>query len=445
LSKSISGVNGVGIEFSRIIQDAPFGIIGVGNNITQLAGSFSNLQKQTGSASKALKLSLASIVSPANLVVLGVSAVTTALTLYAQSAKDTKSPINELKEAQDDFNESLKETDRLLGADVLNQFLKEVGLVEQQNIGGRLLDVPTFQSAAEVVDKLSGKISNLRKGELDLLAKFLQTEVSEAFRDIANAENELSVQLAEKDLELYQGVLVKINEQLAFYKTNAEGSTKATKDQLDAFTDTRWQEAIDNQERLNRALGGLTGNEGSQNQGLPFVDLGDTPPIQEIADVYEDNLDRIGFKVSELSNAFTGLGSLIGNAFNNTGLGTFVGEFLRFASQLVAANFKISTANAVTAATSSAAASGPGAIFTLPAFIAGAIGLVASAFSSLGGGSSPSIGSSGVGGGSAQNFGGAGLESSLLASGLTVGGTIEIDGTKLLIALQNAEKKRNRG
>jgi hypothetical protein len=32
-----------------------------------------------------------------------------------------------------------------------------------------------------------------------------------------------------------------------------------------------------------------------------------------------------------------------------------------------------------------------------------------------------------------------------VASGIDVGGTIEIDGTKILIALQNAEKKRNRG
>ena len=45
LAKATSSYNSVGIDFARIIQDAPFGIIGVGNNITQLAGSFQNLGK----------------------------------------------------------------------------------------------------------------------------------------------------------------------------------------------------------------------------------------------------------------------------------------------------------------------------------------------------------------------------------------------------------------
>ena len=40
LTKATSNYNAVGVNFSRLIQDAPFGIIGVGNNITALAESF---------------------------------------------------------------------------------------------------------------------------------------------------------------------------------------------------------------------------------------------------------------------------------------------------------------------------------------------------------------------------------------------------------------------
>ena len=43
LSKTTSRYNAIGIDFARVIQDAPFGIIGVGNNIQQLSQSFSNL------------------------------------------------------------------------------------------------------------------------------------------------------------------------------------------------------------------------------------------------------------------------------------------------------------------------------------------------------------------------------------------------------------------
>lgn len=96
LETNIRGANTVGIEFSRIIQDAPFGIIGVGNNITQLTQSFANLRAQTGSTGQALGIALRSMFSGANLLVLGVSAVTTAFTFYNMWARKNKKETEEL-------------------------------------------------------------------------------------------------------------------------------------------------------------------------------------------------------------------------------------------------------------------------------------------------------------------------------------------------------------
>jgi len=84
LTKATSNYNSVGTDFARIIQDAPFGIIGVGNNITQLAGSFQVLKNQTGSTGAAVKAALASIISPANALVLGISVLTTVFTVLQQ-------------------------------------------------------------------------------------------------------------------------------------------------------------------------------------------------------------------------------------------------------------------------------------------------------------------------------------------------------------------------
>ena len=81
LSQATQGYNSVGTDFARIIQDAPFGIIGVGNNITQLAGSFQVLKNQTGSTGAALKSALGSILSSGNALVLGISILTTAFTV----------------------------------------------------------------------------------------------------------------------------------------------------------------------------------------------------------------------------------------------------------------------------------------------------------------------------------------------------------------------------
>jgi len=43
------------MQFSRIAQDAPFGIMGIGNNITATAESFSYLSASSGGAGNALK------------------------------------------------------------------------------------------------------------------------------------------------------------------------------------------------------------------------------------------------------------------------------------------------------------------------------------------------------------------------------------------------------
>jgi hypothetical protein len=108
-------------------------------------------------------------------------------------------------------------------------------------------------------------------------------------------------------------------------------------------------------------------------------------------------LDKNILKVEDLAQAFTGLGSVIGRAFNNPQLGTFLGQFAQFVAKIVAGSFAVAKANAVAGATQSSLFTGPAAAFTLPAFIASSVGLVASAFAALGnfggGGGSPSAGS----------------------------------------------------
>lgn len=90
VSKSFRGTNNVAVEFSRIIQDAPYGIQGVANNIQQLGQSLAYEAKNAGSFGAALKTSLASLVSPMSLMVIGISAVTVAWQLYSKWNKKTE-------------------------------------------------------------------------------------------------------------------------------------------------------------------------------------------------------------------------------------------------------------------------------------------------------------------------------------------------------------------
>lgn len=104
-------------EFSRVIQDAPFGIMGVGNNITQLVGNFGNLSKSAGGAGAALKAMLGSLAGPGG-VLLAVSTAVTVLTVFGDKIFNTKSKAEELAEATKKAAEALESyVDALVGVE----------------------------------------------------------------------------------------------------------------------------------------------------------------------------------------------------------------------------------------------------------------------------------------------------------------------------------------
>lgn len=110
--RQISSTSGVAIEFSRIIQDAPFGIIGIGNNITQLTQNFANLQKEVGSSTKALGVAFRSLFTAGNLLTLGISAATSAFTYYQMQSQRSKSETDSLRDSFEDLLKTLSSIER---------------------------------------------------------------------------------------------------------------------------------------------------------------------------------------------------------------------------------------------------------------------------------------------------------------------------------------------
>lgn len=95
------------MQFSRIAQDAPYGIMGIGNNITATAEAFSYLQKETGSTGGALKALGSSLLGTGGLL-LGVSLLTTGLTLMAQSGLSVGDVIDKITGKFDEFGRAVK-------------------------------------------------------------------------------------------------------------------------------------------------------------------------------------------------------------------------------------------------------------------------------------------------------------------------------------------------
>jgi hypothetical protein len=116
LGKATKSYNAIGVDFSRIIQDAPFGIIGVGNNIQQLAFSFQELRNTSTSTASALKQAFVQIISPGNLLFLSISLITSALTAYKMGVFDSKEETKDLEKETETYDQTLRKVIDSLGA-----------------------------------------------------------------------------------------------------------------------------------------------------------------------------------------------------------------------------------------------------------------------------------------------------------------------------------------
>lgn len=111
LSNATGNYNAVGINTARLIQDLPFGLIGVGNNVTALAESFDQARNKGQSFTQIL----GGIFSSGNLLTLGISALITAWTLYEKNATKAKSVTEETEKAFKDLGDQVQKTGEILG------------------------------------------------------------------------------------------------------------------------------------------------------------------------------------------------------------------------------------------------------------------------------------------------------------------------------------------
>lgn len=186
-------------QFSRIAQDAPFGIIGIGNNITATAESFSYLKAQTGSTGGALK-ALASSIAGTGGILLGVSLLTTGLTLLAQSGLTVGDVIDKITGNFDEFGAALSKANdeavknsaaEISGMNALVATAKDVNL----SMNDRLLAVKELQN------QYPGYFGNLSKEQI------LNGNVATAVKGVTDAL------IAKAKAQAYTGELVKLSQE----------------------------------------------------------------------------------------------------------------------------------------------------------------------------------------------------------------------------------------
>lgn len=187
------------INLGRVVQDAPFGFIGIANNLNPLQEGFSRLVKQTGSFGGALK-SLGSSLLGAGGISLGISLVSSALILFGDelfgAGKKAKALDESLKSLAESTAKDIVQLTTLVGvvknSNTSNEDReKAIKAINQQydtylkNLGLEEVNLQNINSAYEQI------VNNLLR---QAVVKGLQNQIAKSVEETAKQVLKLEIE-----------------------------------------------------------------------------------------------------------------------------------------------------------------------------------------------------------------------------------------------------------
>jgi hypothetical protein len=242
LSQATGNYNAVGVNFARLIQDLPYGIIGVGNNITALAESFD----QASNKGQSIGQVLGGIFSAGNLLTLGISAAVTAWTLYSQNTEKVVDINEKVSESYKELQEQIDQTVNVLST---LKFVNDIIVQQQDEVRKLNKDFNIFTLTAEDAAKITtDAFAKLNKTQLTGIKSTLSELADENLKVLGNSLN-LTRKEAIKFAESFNGntagfeaLSPKIRDAVSGYKSFSQ-EVKLAGEQL-AFYDDK-EEKID--------------------------------------------------------------------------------------------------------------------------------------------------------------------------------------------------------
>jgi hypothetical protein len=163
------------INFSRIAQDAPYGIIGVANNLNPMLESFQRLAKTEGGTKKALQAMSAGLIGPAGVgVALGIVS-SLAVTFSKEIKEFFKGPTSELEEFRKQLKEVADDIYKLIGGE---QTKRTKGIILAELIVGG--NKTQQEEALKELQKLYSNSTAIKNAKLGEDKAFYQTLVNQA-------------------------------------------------------------------------------------------------------------------------------------------------------------------------------------------------------------------------------------------------------------------------
>jgi len=256
-------------NLGRVAQDAPFGFIGIQNNLNPLLESFQRLRAETGSNGAAFRALGQSLLGPAGIGI-ALSVVSSAILIYQQYQQKANKATNDAKKSTDDYAKSLDSVTaaNLKGAQSAQKDLTNLNLLYQAYTNANLPLRARKEAYKELQNQYPSYFTNLK----------FEKEASEK---TANAYNLLT-----------QEILASARARAASDKISVNEARKLENEQKEVDLRRERIKLLQTQDRLQRAV----------DAGIGSAERGDTSGAQEAIDLL-----RVNKQVAENQNLINSL------------------------------------------------------------------------------------------------------------------------------------------
>ena len=239
------------INFSRIAQDAPYGIMGIANNLNPMVESFQRLAATEGGTKKALQAMVAGLMGPAGVgVAIGVVS-SLAVTFSKEISAFFKGPTAELENFRAELNKVASEINKLIGKE---QTKRTQGiLLTELIVGGNKTQQQEALKQLQDLYSNSAAIQNAKLGQDKIYYQTLVNQAAMQADATAKEKNNIS------QLDIAYAAQIE-NEK----KRNAE-LKKITSERLIGTGYATQRQTVQQQKDLINASYDILGNEIKKN------------------------------------------------------------------------------------------------------------------------------------------------------------------------------------
>jgi hypothetical protein len=244
---SADATNALG-NLSRVAQDAPYGFMGIANNLNPLLESFQRLSKESGGAGGALKSLVSGLTGPAG-IGLALGVVSSLVVKFGDDIANWLSGTTELEKAQKKISEGFLENAKAAGTQIVSdQALLSVindvtiktdartaalnALKEKYkgNVELQKTDITDGAELTKIIDKIGDAL--VRKAKIEATSKIIGEEYAKMLQLTTASMKEQMLNLTSEDygkVGLKGGETLGKNTVIGFNNAIAQGLSKIDK------------------------------------------------------------------------------------------------------------------------------------------------------------------------------------------------------------------------